>query len=157
MKRIVPALVFPVLGLFAWATLSQPTLAQRGAQNGDWRFYGGDAGSTKYSPLDRINAANADATVVSIQSDAGANQTITLASGVATSLRQAAELVREATGSESEIQTRAGELAEGEDISYPVAPTALELGFRSRPLAEGIASYVAWIQPHPAAQGRARA
>ena len=25
-------------------------------QNGDWRYYGGDAGSTKYSPLDRINA-----------------------------------------------------------------------------------------------------
>ncbi len=85
------------------------------------------------------------------------NQTITLASGVATSLRQAAELVREATGSESEIQTQAGELAEGEDTSYPVAPTAVELGFRSRPLAEGLASYVAWIQPHPAAQGRARA
>ena len=32
--------------------------AQRGASAGDWRFYGGDAGSTKYSPLDRINAAN---------------------------------------------------------------------------------------------------
>ncbi len=32
--------------------------AQRGAQNGDWRYYGGDPGSTKYSPLDRINAAN---------------------------------------------------------------------------------------------------
>jgi len=85
------------------------------------------------------------------------NETITLASGVATSLRQAAELVREVTGSESEIQTQAGELAEGEDTSYPVAPTAPELGFRSRPLAEGIASYVAWIQRHPAAQGRARA
>jgi UDP-glucose 4-epimerase len=85
------------------------------------------------------------------------NETITLASGVATSLRQAAELVREVTGSESEIQTQAGELAEGEDTSYPAAPTAPELGFRSRPLAEGIASYVAWIQRHPAAQGRARA
>jgi UDP-glucose 4-epimerase len=85
------------------------------------------------------------------------NETITLASGVSTSLRQAAELVREVTGSESEIQTQAGELAEGEDTSYPVARTAPELGFRSRPLAEGIASYVAWIQRHPAAQGRARA
>jgi nucleoside-diphosphate-sugar epimerase len=85
------------------------------------------------------------------------NETITLASGVATSLRQAAELVREATGSDSEIQTRAGELAEGEDASYPAAPPAAELGFRSRPLAEGIASYVAWIQRHPAAQGRTRA
>jgi len=32
--------------------------AQHGATNGEWRFYGGDAGSTKYSSLDRINAAN---------------------------------------------------------------------------------------------------
>ena len=32
--------------------------AQQGAVNGEWRFYGGDAGSTRYSPLDQINAAN---------------------------------------------------------------------------------------------------
>lgn len=32
--------------------------AQQGAAKGEWRFYGGDAGSTKYSPLDQINAAN---------------------------------------------------------------------------------------------------
>jgi UDP-glucose 4-epimerase len=97
------------------------------------------------------------AALEAIMSSGRWNETITLASGVSTSLRQAAELVREATGSESEIQTQAGELAEGEDTSYPVARTAPELGFRSRPLAEGIASYVAWIQRHPAAQGRARA
>jgi UDP-glucose 4-epimerase len=97
------------------------------------------------------------AALEAIMSSGRWNETITLASGVATSLRQAAELVREGTGSESEIQTQAAELAEGEDTSYPVAPTAPELGFRSRPLAEGIASYVAWIQRHPAAQGRARA
>ena len=24
----------------------------------EWRYYGGDAGSTKYSPLDQINAGN---------------------------------------------------------------------------------------------------
>ena len=24
----------------------------------EWRYYGGDAGSTKYSPLDQINASN---------------------------------------------------------------------------------------------------
>ncbi|MEO8370161.1 MAG: PQQ-binding-like beta-propeller repeat protein [Candidatus Solibacter sp.] len=28
------------------------------APNREWRFYGGDAASTKYSPLDQINAAN---------------------------------------------------------------------------------------------------
>ena len=32
--------------------------AQQGATKGEWRFYGGDAGSTKYSPLDHINASN---------------------------------------------------------------------------------------------------
>lgn len=29
-----------------------------GTANGQWRYYGGDAGSTKYSPLDQINASN---------------------------------------------------------------------------------------------------
>ncbi len=33
-------------------------LAQQGATKGEWRYYGGDAGSTKYSPLDQINASN---------------------------------------------------------------------------------------------------
>jgi quinoprotein glucose dehydrogenase len=33
-------------------------MGQSGAKNGDWRFYGGDAGSTKYSPLDQINRDN---------------------------------------------------------------------------------------------------
>lgn len=28
------------------------------AQNGDWRYYGGDAWSTKYSPLEQVNRAN---------------------------------------------------------------------------------------------------
>lgn len=32
--------------------------AQQGAANGEWRYYGGDAGTTKYSPLDQINASN---------------------------------------------------------------------------------------------------
>ena len=31
---------------------------QQGAQNGEWRSYGGDAGSTKYSPLDVIDETN---------------------------------------------------------------------------------------------------
>ena len=32
--------------------------AQQGATKGEWRYYGGDAGNTKYSPLDQINATN---------------------------------------------------------------------------------------------------
>ena len=32
--------------------------AQSGAPNGEWRTYGGDLGSTRYAPLDQINASN---------------------------------------------------------------------------------------------------
>src|ERR1051325_9161099 len=32
--------------------------AQTGAQNGEWRAYGGDIANTRYSPLDQINASN---------------------------------------------------------------------------------------------------
>ena len=32
--------------------------AQYGTNNGEWRFWGGDAGSTRYSPLDQINKDN---------------------------------------------------------------------------------------------------
>src|SRR5882672_743893 len=32
--------------------------AQSGAKDGEWRTYGGDLGSTRYAPLDRINATN---------------------------------------------------------------------------------------------------
>ena len=35
-----------------------PGIAQTGAKNGEWRTYGGDLGSTRYSPLDKINAGN---------------------------------------------------------------------------------------------------
>jgi quinoprotein glucose dehydrogenase len=35
-----------------------PAMAQSGAKNGEWRTYGGDLGSTRYAPLDQINAAN---------------------------------------------------------------------------------------------------
>src|SRR5579859_1889597 len=33
-------------------------LGQSGTSNGEWRYYGGDAQSTKYSPLDQINRGN---------------------------------------------------------------------------------------------------
>ncbi len=35
-----------------------PALAQHGATNGEWRYYGGDAGTTKYSAVDQIDASN---------------------------------------------------------------------------------------------------
>ena len=54
--------VCPRLLLILWvcALLVLPTVAhaQYGATNGEWHSYGGDLGSTKYSPLDQINATN---------------------------------------------------------------------------------------------------
>ena len=80
----------------------------------------------------------------------------TLASSVATPLRRAAELVREAAGSSSPIETPGGELPPGENASY-TAPDHRELDWSVRPLEEAIPAYVDWLRRHPAAQGRARA
>ena len=41
--------------LFLLACIAQ---AQTGVKNGEWTTYGGDLGSTRYSPLDQINAGN---------------------------------------------------------------------------------------------------
>ena len=44
---------------FTAGTRELGAMAGPGAANRvEWRYYGGDAGSTKYSPLDQINAAN---------------------------------------------------------------------------------------------------
>ncbi len=45
--------LLPVLVLAAL-----PALAQNGTKDGEWRVNGGDTGSTRYSPLDQINATN---------------------------------------------------------------------------------------------------
>ena len=49
--------------LLAW---THPALSQRrGTENGEWRYWGGDEGSSRYSPLDQIDANNvADLEVV---------------------------------------------------------------------------------------------
>src|SRR5437764_6972287 len=42
-----------------WAAAAPFSLnAQTGAKGGEWTTYGGDLGSTRYSPLDQINATN---------------------------------------------------------------------------------------------------
>src|SRR5882762_9020099 len=51
-KRIYLAAAF--VSICAIASVS----GQSGAQNGEWRSYGGDIGHTRYSPLDQINAGN---------------------------------------------------------------------------------------------------
>ena len=50
-----------ICGIAAMAglTAATPAAAQHGApDSGEWRTYGGDLGSTKYSPLDQIDASN---------------------------------------------------------------------------------------------------
>ena len=44
--------------LAAVVLVAGPAAAQYGAINGEWRSYGADVGSTKYSPLDQITADN---------------------------------------------------------------------------------------------------
>src|SRR5258708_36591196 len=49
----------PVAILVLWARLPATGQAQTyGTQNGEWQTYGGDLKSTRYSPLDQINADN---------------------------------------------------------------------------------------------------
>src|SRR4029450_5348121 len=50
------ARVASAVGLLLVGTTSLD--AQAGAKNGEWRSYAGDVGSTRYSPLDQINASN---------------------------------------------------------------------------------------------------
>src|SRR6202521_5767181 len=57
MKRLSRWIVLsaPVVCLLCVAV---PAHAQSGAKNGEWQTYGGDLASTRYSPLDQINADN---------------------------------------------------------------------------------------------------
>jgi len=80
------------------------------------------------------------------------DETLTLASGVPTPLRRAAELVSAAVGGAVAIETPGGTLPPGEDESY-AAPPDRWLGFSVRPLEEGVPRYVDWLRCHPATQG----
>ena len=51
-----PALLVAVFVALMWTVVG--VHGQSGARNGEWRWYGGDAGHTRYSPLDQINATN---------------------------------------------------------------------------------------------------
>jgi quinoprotein glucose dehydrogenase len=62
MKRHSRALIATMLAVgVAAAYLSIPSAqapARRGTENGEWRYLGGDAGHTRYSPLDQVTPAN---------------------------------------------------------------------------------------------------
>ena len=82
------------------------------------------------------------------------NQLLAMASGVSTPLLRAAELVREAAGSSSAIETPGGDLPPGENTSYQGVRDTSWLHFPTRSLEEGVRPYVDWLRGHPAAQGR---
>jgi quinoprotein glucose dehydrogenase len=48
------------LSFVALLTFATAQAVERGTTNGEWRTYGGDLASTKYAPLDQINAENFD-------------------------------------------------------------------------------------------------
>ena len=56
MPRYGGAVALVLAAACLWRTA--PTVAQHGTDKGEWRYYAGDAGSTKYSPLDQITRAN---------------------------------------------------------------------------------------------------
>jgi quinoprotein glucose dehydrogenase len=57
-KPLLPLILVLLLAL----SLTSPSqlFAQTGAIDGEWQAYGGDIGSTKYTPLDQIDASNID-------------------------------------------------------------------------------------------------
>jgi quinoprotein glucose dehydrogenase len=48
----------PVLTAFGMVVITTVLAGQQGTRGGEWTRYGGDAGSTKYAPLDQINKGN---------------------------------------------------------------------------------------------------
>jgi UDP-glucose 4-epimerase len=90
-----------------------------------------------------------------IASEGRWEETVTISSGVATSLARAAELVRDATGSSSPTETPGGELAPGENATYEATLAPSWLRFRPRGLEQGIEDYVDWLRRHPATQSSA--
>ena len=74
-RRGLGTLIAVMIGagaLFTYATQSsarQGTQLVRGNKPGEWRYWGADAWSTRYSPLDQINASNFDSLHIAWQWD----------------------------------------------------------------------------------------
>jgi nucleoside-diphosphate-sugar epimerase len=127
-------------GQVAWegATGAIASFAAR-ALSGDPIVIAGDPRRSR----DFVYVDDALAAVEALVTDRLWNETVLIASGRSTSLLRAAELVRDAAGSSSPIETPGGELPAGENESYQAAPEApLPLNL---PLEEGIRRYVDWL------------
>ena len=153
-----PAVVLRLTSVFgpgqvAWegATGAIAAFAAR-ALEGTPIVISGDAERTR----DFVYVDDVVAAVETIVAERRFDATFVLSSGVTTSLREAAELVRAAASSSSPIETPGGALPPGENESY-TAERDPSLPFPVRPLAEAVQTYVDWLRRHPAAQSRARA
>jgi nucleoside-diphosphate-sugar epimerase len=140
-------------GQVAWegATGAIASFAAR-ALDGEPLTIPGDPGRTR----DFVYVDDVVAAFETVAAGGPWDTTVTLASGTATPLLRAAELVVAAAGSSSPIETPGGMLPPGENESYR-ADGAPSLPFSARPLEEAITAYVDWLRRHPAAQSRARA
>src|SRR5918995_90011 len=56
-KRLVVGAVCTAVAA-AFLVVPAQMQSKRGTENGEWRYLGGDAGHTRYSPLDQITPAN---------------------------------------------------------------------------------------------------
>lgn len=119
-----------------------------------WRALAGDPIVILGDPMrtrDFMYVDDFTAGVQRVLDDERWDETLTVASGQATPLLEAAELVKEVAGSSSPIETRGGELPAGENESYA---SGSELAFTSRPLPESVELYVDWLRRHTPAQSR---
>ena len=55
---LLPAVAVLFAAVLAGPSAAPELAAQQGTTGGNWLYYGGDAGSTKYAPLDQITADN---------------------------------------------------------------------------------------------------
>jgi UDP-glucose 4-epimerase len=138
-------------GQVAWegATGAIAAFAARALEGEPIVIYGDPARTRDFVFVDDLAGA-----FESIVAEDRWDQTLTLGSGVATPLMDAAELVREAAGTASGIETPGGELAPGENESYE---TGTRIAFEARPLTDAVKLYVDWLRSHHPAQGRTRA
>jgi quinoprotein glucose dehydrogenase len=56
--RVLLAVVALAAAIATSATLAGQTAASTSKSETEWRFFGGDAGATRYSPANQITAAN---------------------------------------------------------------------------------------------------
>ena len=135
--QLVPEGATGAIAAFAWRALA-----------GEPIVIPGDPARTR----DFVYVDDFASAVEALLGDGRWNDTLTVASGRATPLLEAAELVRDAAHSSSPIETPGGELAAGENESYS---SGTELAFTPRPLPESVELYVDWLRRHTPAQSRA--